>query len=570
MTPKTILNPKLVEIPVTPAPHKTNIFPLVIVVLLSLTFVASIYAAYYYGFNQNRPTPSPTITPIPTNIPTITPAPNSDEFGALTWNISPKKVTNPDIIAPSDAEYPPYGFADTGTYEVAKFSGGASLLITFIYPEGPSSPIPFRIISDKKQYYVIESFIKDDYIKKDLDNIFDKSKVKVIAYQIKDLYNDTYLQVGSNSYLVNKNSYYLPQFITSIKNSQLISKVPTGEILVVDTPVTDQSSLSNRNIFLKLHDFTLVPYLLNSAIPTSDNQVPYFTLLDNTQNKAQYSPLRSGCGSGQNTTIITNPSLLDSKTLIGKSGNTEIYQLKATSNSIVKYLYDQYKIGRDDPSSTSYLTLDQFATTPNHIIYQEKDGAWMLLVNTEYAVQAECGKPVVYLYPQKDTEVTVKVGANITKSEPIYSENGWTVLAHPNGQLDYQGKVYPNLFWEGIGHGIYNSHSGEGFVVSQNNLISTLKSQLTQLGLNSQEIADFLEFWAPKLPTTPYIRLTWLTTADMNHLAPLSVSPVPDTTIRIFLDFAGLTKPIKLISQTLTSTPRTGFTLVEWGGLLVK
>jgi hypothetical protein len=109
-----------------------------------------------------------------------------------------------------------------------------------------------------------------------------------------------------------------------------------------------------------------------------------------------------------------------------------------------------------------------------------------------------------------------------------------------------------------------------GVVVAQKDLISTLKSQLKSLGLNSKESADFLDFWTNKLPVTPYIRLTWLGTKEMNQLAPLSVVPSPDTTIRIFLDFAGLNQPVKLIPQKLTSSPRFGFTLVEWGGLLVK
>ena len=109
-----------------------------------------------------------------------------------------------------------------------------------------------------------------------------------------------------------------------------------------------------------------------------------------------------------------------------------------------------------------------------------------------------------------------------------------------------------------------------GFVVAQKDLISVLNSQLRDLGLNAKESADFMEFWTDKLPTTPYVRLTWLGPAQMNQLAPLSVSPKPDTSIRIFLDFAGLDKPIKLIPQKLSAQPRRGFTLVEWGGLLIK
>jgi hypothetical protein len=79
-----------------------------------------------------------------------------------------------------------------------------------------------------------------------------------------------------------------------------------------------------------------------------------------------------------------------------------------------------------------------------------------------------------------------------------------------------------------------------------------------------------MEFWQPRLPKTPYVRLTWLNTEDMNKLAPLSVNPRPDTSIRIFLEFQGLEKPISLKTQKLTAPNREGFTLIEWGGLLLK
>jgi hypothetical protein len=183
---------------------------------------------------------------------------------------------------------------------------------------------------------------------------------------------------------------------------------------------------------------------------------------------------------------------------------------------------------------------------------------------------AECAKPVIYLYPAQDTNVSVKVGANVTLSEPTYPDNGWNVLAHPNGQLEYQGQSYPNLFWEGTGFGIYPNKSKFGVVVPQSELISTLSTQLKQLGLNDQESADFMEFWTNKLPKTPYVRLTWLDTADMNQLAPLKVFPAPKTAIRIFLEFEGLQQPVDLISQKLSAPIRDGFTLVEWGGLLIK
>ena len=51
---------------------------------------------------------------------------------------------------------------------------------------------------------------------------------------------------------------------------------------------------------------------------------------------------------------------------------------------------------------------------------------------------------------------------------------------------------------------------------------------------------------------------------------PLKVSPKPDTVIRVFMDFKPLDKKIEIKEQKLTKQTRKGFTIVEWGGSLIK
>jgi hypothetical protein len=104
-------------------------------------------------------------------------------------------------------------------------------------------------------------------------------------------------------------------------------------------------------------------------------------------------------------------------------------------------------------------------------------------------------------------------------------------------------------------------------VVKRADAVATITKQLKQQGLNAKETSDFLAYWTPKIPSKPYVRLTWFTTAQMNQLAPLYISPKPQTTIRVFLDMDGYDKPVKLPAQQLTSVARHGFTAVEWGGL---
>jgi hypothetical protein len=51
-------------------------------------------------------------------------------------------------------------------------------------------------------------------------------------------------------------------------------------------------------------------------------------------------------------------------------------------------------------------------------------------------------------------------------------------------------------------------------------------------------------------------------------LAPLTISPRPDTVIRVFMDYQVLAQPIKVKEQLIKTPARRGFTVVEWGGAI--
>ena len=67
------------------------------------------------------------------------------------------------------------------------------------------------------------------------------------------------------------------------------------------------------------------------------------------------------------------------------------------------------------------------------------------------SVMAVPAKPVIYLYPETETQVTVELDFNgtLTSTYPAYA-NGWRVIARPDGTLtDDSGRAYYCLFWEG-------------------------------------------------------------------------------------------------------------------------
>jgi hypothetical protein len=163
--------------------------------------------------------------------------------------------------------------------------------------------------------------------------------------------------------------------------------------------------------------------------------------------------------------------------------------------------------------------------------------------------------------------VQVEPQGGFTYTDPEYG-NGWKVIATPQGELTEvsSGLPYPYLFWEGRG-GIYSTPD-KGFVVAVGEVETFLVKSLGELGLNEKEIADFNEFWLPRMQDAPYYFITFLGNSTMDALAPLTIEPQPDTVIRVLMDFLPLEQPIEVQGYPLRSTERKGFTVVEWGGVI--
>lgn len=178
-------------------------------------------------------------------------------------------------------------------------------------------------------------------------------------------------------------------------------------------------------------------------------------------------------------------------------------------------------------------------------------------------------KPVIYLYPEEETEVTVLLDydGQLTTTYPAY-ENGWTVTAAPDGTLtDAEGREYYCLFWEGLASWDYDF--SEGFCVSGEDTAAFLEKALASLGLTDQEANEFLIYWLPKMEGNAYNLLSFQTDAYTDH-ARLTVTPRPDTVLRVFLAWKALEEPVDIAPQALTAPVRQGFTLVEWGGCQVS
>ena len=178
---------------------------------------------------------------------------------------------------------------------------------------------------------------------------------------------------------------------------------------------------------------------------------------------------------------------------------------------------------------------------------------------------AVTAKPVIYLYPEGETEVTVKLDCDggLTCTYPAY-EDGWSVTAQPDGTLtDEAGQTYRYLYWEGRSETEYDFSTG--FCVAGEDTAAFLEEALAELGLTRAEANEFIIYWLPRMEGNAYNLLSFQTDAYTDH-ARLMVTPQPDTVLRVFLAWRPLAAPVDVPAQTLSAPSRQGFTLVEWGG----
>ena len=181
-------------------------------------------------------------------------------------------------------------------------------------------------------------------------------------------------------------------------------------------------------------------------------------------------------------------------------------------------------------------------------------------------MEATTEKPVIYLYPEEETQVNVKLDydGTLTSTYPSY-ENGWTVDAAPDGTLTdpSTGRQYYCLYWEGETDTEYDFSTG--FCVAGADTAAFLEGALADLGLTEQEANEFIIYWLPRMEGNAWNLISFQTTAYTDS-AVLTIDPVPDTLIRVFMAWQGLDQPVEVEPQTFTAPERTGFTAVEWGG----
>ena len=128
-------------------------------------------------------------------------------------------------------------------------------------------------------------------------------------------------------------------------------------------------------------------------------------------------------------------------------------------------------------------------------------------------------KPVIYLYPEQEQEVSVRLDydGKLTCTYPAY-DDGWNVTAAPDGTItDESGQEYNYLYWEGDSNQEYDF--SEGFCVAGENTAEFLEDALDRLGLTRREANEFIVYWLPRMEQNEYNLISFQSEAYTDSLS---------------------------------------------------
>lgn len=176
-------------------------------------------------------------------------------------------------------------------------------------------------------------------------------------------------------------------------------------------------------------------------------------------------------------------------------------------------------------------------------------------------------KPVIYLYPEKETTCNAKVVTDgaLTCTYPAHGADGWRdFVAAPDGTLTFpDGRKFYCLYWEGTTPTRWDF--SQGYCVRGADTATFLADILAQMGLSFREANEFIIYWLPRMQDNPYNVIAFQG-EKYAYSAKLEIEPRPDSILRLFMAWRASDCPVDIPAPDIKPFERKGFTVVEWGG----
>ncbi len=608
-------------------------FAPIIFLLIFALLAAGAVGAYFFQKQKSSNLTPPAVN-YPTTHPQVSPkaaptpaAAASTGVATLTGQVT-RLSTDLGLIKNSD-EFDSQGitYYTGGVFSSGKYAGYTRYLALFDW--GPGGPVTLFFVSKDQRSYILDSTAKTIY---NMDmSYFDTTKVvstdlipeatpetisldpnfSLSEYDILSIRQDT----GQKSDDQSHSPLYENILETDFSKNKTLT-LPNVSNLTFYAPLPASTSISpylDITTQVIVVDSTGLPYTFAISTKGSGDTGANSNKPSIRFNKAQLVSTNSlynnydvafpgGCSFNQYNYITKDLTDADLSQIATFNG-LPIYGLKNKDHALYHLEYDT----KVSPYTQDFKDINDGVVAPTYQEYVAKNpllfvkdywGRLVVLGEFDYQLPGGCGKPVVYLYPQKSTNVQVSFinPMILSTAIPSYAQK-WNVLAEPNGTLhDLQPNLtncslidstkigseyakqacltnnYPYIYWAGNSRGTPYQTPTTGWVVAKDNLAGFMDKTLSDVGFTAKEKTDMTSYWVTKMLTdnTPYYRVSFLQTQEMNNLIPMKITPHPDSIYRLFLDYQPLSAQPKqiLTPPNLTKINRQGFFVLEWGGLI--
>ncbi len=175
-------------------------------------------------------------------------------------------------------------------------------------------------------------------------------------------------------------------------------------------------------------------------------------------------------------------------------------------------------------------------------------------------------KPNIYIYPEHTIYLCVNLsfpqGGKVIKSIPEYT-NGWCINVEPSGKIN---GIYNYLFYESMQPDIWQKN--KGWIVSKSNLTTFFIDNMESYGFNSNEIADFIEYWIPLLTNSDLYAVYPQTKKIIDQVVQIGFSFNPNNVNRLFYVVNETDENIELQKPVILPFNKNRFYVNEWGVIL--
>jgi len=174
-------------------------------------------------------------------------------------------------------------------------------------------------------------------------------------------------------------------------------------------------------------------------------------------------------------------------------------------------------------------------------------------------------KPNIYIYPEKEIDLCVSIsfpkGGEVVTSIPNYADN-WCVTIDSTGKID---NTYDFLFYESMQPNIWQHN--EGWCIEKSDLPVFFTENMQNIGYNTNEINDFIEYWIPILNKYEYYIIYPQSGTIINKVIKIDFSAKPQYVNRFFYLIEGCNEPFDITNSSAIKFNKNGFYVNEWGVL---